>query len=213
MFFITAHIPCIIAYTEGLTALNLFNELTSSDALEYTAIACTFFLVNAASIGVLRKQIENLFLVKIKATNHQQQKNAIMNTATNPNVVYQQERSGSSRLLWKGILTAGLILAMMIPMVIVGNLVSEREERQKEVVKEVSSKWAAEQRLSGPFLSVPYKETTTDSKGKAITITTPMFIIPAESNAKADIAMEERERSIFKAVSYTHLTLPTICSV
>src|SRR5688572_24933824 len=48
-----------------------------------------------------------------------------------------------NKILIKGLITGGLILIMMIPTLFITNLVTEREARQKEVVKEVSSKWAA----------------------------------------------------------------------
>ena len=60
-----------------------------------------------------------------------------------------------NRILIKGLITGGLILLMLIPTLFINNLIAEREARQKEVVKEVSSKWATAQTLSGPFLVVP----------------------------------------------------------
>ena len=53
-------------------------------------------------------------------------------------------------------LIAFLILLLLIPLFIVGGLVSERESRAREVRSEVGRIWGPEQRLQGPFLVVPY---------------------------------------------------------
>ncbi|MEO7046878.1 MAG: inner membrane CreD family protein, partial [Ferruginibacter sp.] len=78
------------------------------------------------------------------------------------------ENQHSNRILIKGLITGGLILLMLIPTVFINNLINERELRQKEVVREVSSKWSSAQTLSGPFLVVPYTDTVLNSDGKAV---------------------------------------------
>ena len=71
---------------------------------------------------------------------------------------HTKEQTSSSRSVFiRAIITGSLILAMMIPTLFISGLVNEREKRQKEVVAEVSSKWAGSQTLSGPFLFVPFK--------------------------------------------------------
>jgi inner membrane protein len=49
-----------------------------------------------------------------------------------------------------------LILLLLIPLFMVNALVSERESRAREVRAEVGQTWGPEQRLNGPFLTVPY---------------------------------------------------------
>jgi inner membrane protein len=108
----------------------------------------------------------------------------------------------SNRILIKGLITGGLILLMLVPTLFIQSLINEREARQKEIVKEVSSKWASAQTLSGPYISVPLKEVTTGSDGKLITSTTQL-ILPADklvTNGK--VFPEERPRSIYKVLLY-----------
>ncbi|MEJ7609541.1 MAG: cell envelope integrity protein CreD [Ferruginibacter sp.] len=108
----------------------------------------------------------------------------------------------SNRLLIKGLITGGLILLMLIPTVFIQNLVEEREERQKEIVKEVSSKWASAQTLSGPFLSVPYTEVTTDADGKILSTVKQLIITADHLSVTGRIIPEERSRSIYKVLLY-----------
>ena len=53
-------------------------------------------------------------------------------------------------------LIAFLILLLMIPLLMVSALISEREGRARNVRADVGRTWGPEQRLNGPFLVVPY---------------------------------------------------------
>ncbi len=108
----------------------------------------------------------------------------------------------SNRILIKGLITGGLILLMLVPTLFILSLITEREARQKEIVKEVSSKWASAQTLSGPYISVPLKEITTGSDGKQFTSTTQL-ILPADKLVTGGkVFPEERPRSIYKVLLY-----------
>ena len=74
-----------------------------------------------------------------------------------------------SKWLIKGGIIGFLALVMMIPMLYVKNLILEREDRQKEAAREISSKWAGPQNIIGPIIGIPYWETIgTDTTGKVI---------------------------------------------
>lgn len=68
-----------------------------------------------------------------------------------------------NKILIKKLIPGGFILLMLIPTLFINNLIKEKETRQKEVVKKVSSKWATVQTVSGPFLVVPYTDTFINS--------------------------------------------------
>jgi inner membrane protein len=72
-----------------------------------------------------------------------------MNTLTD-----SQAKSQSNKILFKGLIAGGLVLIMLIPNLLIQNLISERQGRQREVVQEVSARWATSQTLAGPFLMV-----------------------------------------------------------
>ena len=46
-------------------------------------------------------------------------------------------------------------LLLLIPSGMIRNLIMERENTQKEAIKKVSSKWADEQTISGPYITIP----------------------------------------------------------
>ncbi len=128
------------------------------------------------------------------------------NTMEHQQQEYQQmqapETTHSNRLLIKGLITGGLILIMFIPTIFIQNLVQERAQRQKEVVTEVSDKWAAAQTVSGPFLSVPYSETITGENNTPINVKTQVIVIPDKLTMNGEVYPEERPRSIYKVLLY-----------
>ncbi len=110
--------------------------------------------------------------------------------------------TGNNKILYKAIVTGLLIMIMLIPMIFVSNLVQEREQRRKEVEKDVSSKWAAPQTVSGPYLYVPYKKIITGPTGKTSYVPGYFFILPEQLSITGNIDTEERKRSIYKVLLY-----------
>ncbi len=110
--------------------------------------------------------------------------------------------STNNKILIKGLVTGALILLMLIPTIFISNLVEEREARQKEVVKEVSSKWATAQTLSAPFLVVPYTDTFLNSDGKSVATKTNLILLANDLVVNGKIIPEQRPRSIYKVLLY-----------
>ncbi len=110
--------------------------------------------------------------------------------------------SYGTKILIKGIITGVLILVMLIPTIFIANLVSEREKRQKEVVAEVSNKWATSQTITGPYIVIPYNETTVDDKKNAVVIRKSVVILPETLNVQGNLLPEKRKRSIYTVLLY-----------
>ena len=109
----------------------------------------------------------------------------------------------SNRILLKGLLTAGLILGLLIPTLLINNLVGERQKRQEEIANEVSSKWASSQTLSGPYIHLPYKKYVSEFNGQKTVVTTEeILILPDDINVAGQIDHELRQRSIYKVLLY-----------
>jgi inner membrane protein len=72
-----------------------------------------------------------------------------------------------NRMLIKGLIIGILILLMLIPAAMLSNLVTERQERQAEVVKNISDKWASDQTIIGPVIKLPYLTKTSSDATEA----------------------------------------------
>ncbi len=106
------------------------------------------------------------------------------------------------KILLKAGIIALIILILQIPAIYVGNLITEREERQKEAINEVSSKWAGAQNINGPVVIIPYWSEKIEN-GQNIRLKEYAFFLPDQLNFDAKAIPEERHRGIYKVILYT----------
>jgi len=107
-----------------------------------------------------------------------------------------------NRLLIKGFLIGFLILLMLIPAALIGNLVRERQLRQEQVVEEVSSKWADAQTVTGPVLIIPYHYTYKGADDKIITLRKTIHLLPEALRINGEVLPEVRQRSLYQVMLY-----------
>lgn len=108
-----------------------------------------------------------------------------------------------SKLLIKGLMIGALVLLLLIPAYFVQDIIKEREERQKEAVSEVSSKWAGRQNIIGPVLVIPYNENMTSSDGKSMTSRHQVYFLPDKLDITSTVVPEKRYRGIYQVMLYT----------
>jgi inner membrane protein len=118
----------------------------------------------------------------------------------NPTLSFWQK----NRLILKAVFIGFLILVLLIPTFFIMFLVNDRESRRAEVVREVSSKWADAQTVTGPFLAVPYyteeKDATTN---KTVLRKNYLYILPDALNINGQLYPQIKHRSIFTVPVYS----------
>ncbi|MDH3976041.1 MAG: cell envelope integrity protein CreD [Deltaproteobacteria bacterium] len=95
-----------------------------------------------------------------------------------------------------------LVIILLIPTSMVSSLIKEREMRQRSVVHEISSKWGNAQTITGPVLTIPFKQYFTDDKGKRRYLTEYAHFLPEDLHISGILNPELRYRGIFKTVVY-----------
>ncbi len=113
--------------------------------------------------------------------------------------------------LIKGFFIGFLILLLLIPTFMIQSLISEREGRKTEVVREVSSKWGNSQQLIGPILRIPFYEISqteiTNAAGKKETEKTKTldyaYFLPNQLVINGLVNPEKRSRGIYEIVVYS----------
>ena len=98
-----------------------------------------------------------------------------------------------------------LCLILLIPASMVWMLVSERENRARDVASEIAQIWGGSQQISGPFLIVPYEavETRTeDGEEVRETVRREAVYLPEALTVTADAASDTRTRGIFEVSVY-----------
>ncbi|RAW00647.1 cell envelope integrity protein CreD [Pseudochryseolinea flava] len=98
-----------------------------------------------------------------------------------------------------------LIIVLLIPANLIEELIQERHSRADEAVREITSKWSADQRVTGPILVIPYKKwkPSLAPGGAPMETIAKAYFLPEELAINAAIDPELRHRGIFDAVVYT----------
>jgi inner membrane protein len=100
-----------------------------------------------------------------------------------------------------------LVLAMGVPLIIVGGLVGERQTRANQVTSELGLANGGPQVVGGPMLLVPFTRqvdvTNAEGRIEHRTERGNTLIFAKTGSANAALAVEERHRGIYRAAGYT----------
>jgi inner membrane protein len=108
-----------------------------------------------------------------------------------------------SKWLVKGGIIALMALLMMIPLIYVKNIIYEREERQQQAAREISSKWAGRQNIIGPVIGIPFwRSNDADTSSKKSVTKHIAYFLPDNLNINATVNPKEKHRGIFKVMLY-----------
>lgn len=123
-------------------------------------------------------------------------------------------RDMNRSLLLKAAVVAALAVVLLVPILMIQGLVSERQMRRNEAVGGIAHGWGARQTVSGPYLVMPYerrwtsvKQETVDGKPRETRtehVESQVVRVPVTSadwTLGADIT--EKYRGIYKARLYT----------
>lgn len=125
-----------------------------------------------------------------------------------PNLI----KSPGAQLVFKAIAVILITAFLLIPVTMIESLVYERATNYEKVAEEISHSWAGNQRVTGPFLEVPFKEEfkktekITISEGNTQTVKNlPIVMMFSPSNLKANLKTipMEKYRGIYKYIVYT----------
>lgn len=104
------------------------------------------------------------------------------------------------------LLVGFLALMLQLPIVMIGKLVSERQQRREAAVVEVSSKWGNAQVITGPALVIPYTHswTETSTTGQPILRSEERnaIFLPERLDAQGTVDSQLRSRGIFSVPVY-----------
>lgn len=102
----------------------------------------------------------------------------------------------------KGILIFLITLLLLIPSGSIKSLIYERERRQNDATNEVINKWAGEQVLIGPFISIPAKKVVLDQYGNDVIQVRYLHILPEELEIGNTVNVNDLNRGLFNISVY-----------
>jgi len=94
-----------------------------------------------------------------------------------------------------------LMVMLMIPMAFIMELINERETLRQSAVAEVSGRWANEQLVYGPILTIPFNRQVTED-GKINIIREEAHLLPALLKADGRVDPQTLHRGIYEVVVY-----------
>ena len=107
------------------------------------------------------------------------------------------------RMFIKVTLIGVLTVLLMIPMMMIENLIGERERTAESATDEVHQKWSGAQTVLGPVLTIPFKEVVRmDSDGKTEKIISVINVLPETLEITGDIRTEELKRGLYEVIVY-----------
>jgi len=113
--------------------------------------------------------------------------------------------SQSFTLLWKTGFIGFITLVLLIPAAFITELIQERQQRKKEVEKDISHTWAGPQLIQGPVLMIPYGTATKQTKSADAQVESDqkyIFLLPDTLQINAKTKTEVRSRGIFDATVF-----------
>ncbi|HYD05765.1 MAG TPA: inner membrane CreD family protein, partial [Reyranella sp.] len=98
-----------------------------------------------------------------------------------------------------------LMLVLLIPLSMIEDLVTERENRKLEVDSEITSQWGGPQTILGPILVVPYRyvsEASDNVSGAPRLGTSQLYFLPKHLEIETELKAERRAKSIYEVLVY-----------
>jgi inner membrane protein len=100
------------------------------------------------------------------------------------------------------IILGGLTLVLMIGLLLIGALVSERRQRADSVRNEIASSWGQSQTIGGPVIVVPFRQRVFDGQGRPQVLINRARFLPDRLKVTGRLFPEKRHRGIFETVVY-----------
>jgi len=116
-----------------------------------------------------------------------------------------------NKFLIKLLLIAGLILGLLIPLMMVEGVVSDRSAFRDQARSSIAASWTGEQKFLGPILVLPYSqeyqrkvwdEKLKDYRHESYSKAKQLLMLPTDLKTSADIKTEERSRGIYSIPVY-----------
>ena len=119
-----------------------------------------------------------------------------METSTLPPTINSLYNKG--KLFIKAVIIFVMAFFLWIPTNLIRGVINEREDRQKEAIEEVSSKWAGRQTVTGPILMIPYN-------GPSMGVTPQKkyaWFMADQLDINSSVSPQKRHRGIYDVVVY-----------
>jgi inner membrane protein len=100
------------------------------------------------------------------------------------------------------IFIAGIIIMLLIPLLMIQSLITDRQQYRFVAIQEISKSWAGAQTIAGPMITVTNKEEKEDKEGKKFFVTRSYHYLPENLKIDVDVTPEKRYKGIYEVMLY-----------
>lgn len=117
----------------------------------------------------------------------------------------EKQKNGKFRnsITLKLIIITSISLLLLIPSFMVRKLISEREYRSKDTMREITKKWGGEQVIYGPILVVPYERKNRYYNNSIKSELSYFQILPNKVTINGSLETDLRHRGIYEVLIYS----------
>ena len=108
----------------------------------------------------------------------------------------------SNSFLVKIFIVGVVSLLLLVPLLLLQGVVSERVQRREETESEIFRSWGGRQTLAGPVLTVPYVSRTLDEKGRRVETISAARFLPDTLVIDGTLKPETRSRGMYQVTVY-----------
>lgn len=95
-----------------------------------------------------------------------------------------------------------LVLLLLIPISMIESVINERESLNNQATREVSSKWADQQLICGPIMTIPLIYEYEKVEGDPVQTTKFLHLLPDDLQVVGEVFPQELKRGIYKIIVY-----------
>ncbi len=95
----------------------------------------------------------------------------------------------------KALIISGIVLLLLVPLMLLRGLVTERTALREQATAKVADGWGGDLIVGGPILTLPILCTVTDGE-KTHVVRSEIYILPSRLNVAIDLNLEEKPRYV-----------------
>ncbi len=100
------------------------------------------------------------------------------------------------------LLIAAITILLLIPLLMIQSLITDRQQYRFEAVQEISKSWSGAQTIAGPVITVTYREEKENKEGKKYLTKKSYHYLPENLKMDVDVTPEKRYRGIYEVILY-----------
>jgi len=97
---------------------------------------------------------------------------------------------------------AGIIIMLLIPLLMIQSLITDRQQYRFVAINEISKSWAGAQTVAGPMITVTTKIEKENKEGEKYFVTRSYHYLPENLKIDVEVTPEKRYKGIYEVMLY-----------